>query len=47
MIENFLKYHSNEVTIVLAHSKVAQKSYGSEKRYNGYKKSFITLHCIH
>ncbi|ORX53452.1 LAG1-DNAbind-domain-containing protein, partial [Piromyces finnis] len=33
LIENFLKYHSNEVTIVLSHSKVAQKSYGSEKRF--------------
>ena len=32
MIKNYLNFNSKEITIVLANSKVAQKSYGSEKR---------------
>ncbi|ORY76840.1 hypothetical protein LY90DRAFT_665558 [Neocallimastix californiae] len=33
MIKNYLNFNSKEITIVLANSKVAQKSYGSEKRF--------------
>ncbi|ORX87280.1 LAG1-DNAbind-domain-containing protein [Anaeromyces robustus] len=33
LVEKYLKSKSKEFTIVLSHSKVAQKSYGSEKRF--------------